>query len=265
MRTIAIMNNKGGVGKTVTAINLADILVREHGKRVVLADCDGQMHLTRFYEPEYDPAVNMSVADVLCGQSEPFWTDNLWHVADGLDLLPGSDELYDFDLQAISSPSSDRQALRIGRLAEFCQCALADGETDFMVFDCPPGFTVASVAALMAASEVVIPLLLDGFSFWGMQAMQNQIARIRRQNPEIRISGVLITQWRNSEVVREGERLLRQMHVPVYRSVVRRTEKLPESTMELLPVVRYSPTSAASRDYSAWVREFLEGGADCGV
>ena len=55
MRTIAIMNNKGGVGKTVTAINLADILVRDYRQRVILVDCDGQMNLTRFYMPELDP------------------------------------------------------------------------------------------------------------------------------------------------------------------------------------------------------------------
>ena len=55
MKTIAIMNNKGGVGKTVTAINLADILIQDYRKRVLLADCDGQMNLTRFFLPEYDP------------------------------------------------------------------------------------------------------------------------------------------------------------------------------------------------------------------
>ena len=57
MKTIAIMNNKGGVGKTVTAVNLADILVRDYGKRVVLCDCDGQMNLTRFFLPGFDPEV----------------------------------------------------------------------------------------------------------------------------------------------------------------------------------------------------------------
>ena len=60
MKTIAIMNNKGGVGKTVTAINLADILIQDYRKRVLLADCDGQMNLTRFFLPEYDPEVGYS-------------------------------------------------------------------------------------------------------------------------------------------------------------------------------------------------------------
>ena len=70
MRTIAIMNNKGGVGKTVTAINLADILVRDYRQRVILADCDGQMNLTRFYLPEFDPETEYTMVSLLEGDGE---------------------------------------------------------------------------------------------------------------------------------------------------------------------------------------------------
>ena len=101
MRAIAIMNNKGGVGKTVTAINLADILVRRYYKRVILADCDGQMNLTRFYLPEFDPAVNYSMASLLMGDGEPVWEDNLVPLEPGLNLIPGSPDLYNLDLDAI--------------------------------------------------------------------------------------------------------------------------------------------------------------------
>lgn len=77
MKTIAIMNNKGGVGKTVTAINLADILVADYAQRVVLVDCDGQANLTRFFLPGADKLELTTTADVLRGDCEPLWIDNL--------------------------------------------------------------------------------------------------------------------------------------------------------------------------------------------
>lgn len=252
MRTIAIMNNKGGVGKTVTAINLADILCREHGKRVVLADCDGQMNLTRFYLPEFDPEVEYSMVSLLMGDGETVWSDNLLPLEPGLDLIPGSSELYDLDLRAIREGAGNTLAAR-----NFCEAAREDGETDFFIFDCPPGFTAASVAALMAADEVVIPMLVDGFSFAGVQDMRAQLTSLREAKMDIKIAGVLVTQWHNSEVVRQGEALLRSMGVPVFRQTIRRTDKVPESTFDRQPIVQYSPGSAASQDYRKWVREYL--------
>lgn len=252
MRTIAIMNNKGGVGKTVTTINLADILVRLYRKRVVLADCDGQANLTRFYLPEFDPAEDLTLADVLRGDAESVWSDNLLPLAPGLDLLPGSSALYDLDFRAIRDGLSSPERMR-----DFVQAAAFDGETDYFIFDCPPGYTVASVGALMAADEVVIPMLVDGFSFSGVQDMARQIDSLRRANLDIKIAGVLITQWRNTEVVRQGEQLLRSMRVPVFRQSIRRTDKVPESTFDRRSVLQYSPGSAASRDYRKWVAEYL--------
>ena len=252
MRTIAIMNNKGGVGKTVTAINLADILVRDYNKRVVLVDCDGQMNLTRFYLPEFDPVVNFTMASMLVGDGEPVWSDNLMPLAPDLDLIPASPELYDMDRRAIQDGLSFPERVR-----EFTEAARADGDVDYMIFDCPPGFTIASVGALMAADDVVIPMLVDGFSYSGMEDMQQQIANLHRGNAGVRIAGVLITQWHKSEVVYQGEWLLRSSGVPVFRQTIRRTDKIPESTFDRRPIVPYSPGSAASQDYRAWVREYL--------
>lgn len=252
MRTIAIMNNKGGVGKTVTAINLADILVREHHKRVVLVDCDGQMNLTRFFLLEFEPALNASTADILLGDCEQIWSDNLMPIRPGLDLLPSSSGLYNLDLVAIKDGISAPQNLK-----GFADAAREDGGTDFMIFDCPPGYTTASVAAIMAADEVVIPATLDGFAVDGMVAITQQIRQLHRARHSVRIRGVLLTQCRNTEVVTEGEKLLRDMDVPVFRTKIRRTEKVPESTFDRSPIVEYSPGSAAAQDYRAWVRELL--------
>ena len=252
MKTIAIMNNKGGVGKTVTAVNLADILVRDYGKRVVLCDCDGQMNLTRFFLPAFDPEVRPNLADVFTGDSEPVWSENLTPVMPGLDLLPGSPALYDLDLRAVRDGAGDTYALR-----RFCGAAASENETDFFLFDCPPGYTLASVAALLAADEVVVPMLLDGFSFAGMLDIEAQLEGLRAAGHGAGIAGVLLTQWHNSEVVRQGEQLVRDMGVPVFRTVIRRTNKVPESTFDRTPIVCYSPASAAARDYRAWVREYL--------
>ena len=254
MRTIAIMNNKGGVGKTVTAINLADILVRRHKKRVLLVDCDGQMNLTRFYLPEFDPDLQVTVADILRGEGEPLWSENLMPIAPDLDLLCGSNGLYDLDLSALKEGGYGG---KFSMLKEFCGAVEEDDGADFVIFDCPPGYTAASVEALMAANEVVIPMTMDGFSFAGVRDMQRQISSLQRARVDVKIAGVLITQWHNSEAVLQGEQLLRSMGVPVFNQVIRRTEKMPESTFDRLPIVQYSPGSAASRDYRAWMKELL--------
>lgn len=252
MKTIAIMNNKGGVGKTVTAINLADILARKYRKRVVLVDCDGQMNLTRFFLPAFDPQVHTSVADVLAGRNEPVWSENLMPLMPGLDLLPGSAELYDLDLRAIRDGVSSPYALR-----EFCEAADSDNETDCVIFDCPPGYTLASVAALLAAEEVVVPMLVDGFSFAGMMDIEAQLHSLQRAGGGAKIAGVLLTQWHNSEVVQQGESLVRNLGVPVYKTRIRRTDKVPESTFQREAITQYSPGSAAAQDYRRWVQEFL--------
>lgn len=252
MKTIAIMNNKGGVGKTVTAINLADILVRDYHKRVVLADCDGQINLTRFFLPEFDTENGCTVAEVLTGMHAPYWRENLVELRPGLELLPGSPALYDLDLIAIRDGLRDTHALR-----RFRDAVADGGETDYFILDCPPGYTLSSVSALLAVDEVVVPLVIDGFSFYGMMDMKAQLDSLQRAAPDI--AGVLVIQFRNSEVYRQGEKLVREMDIPVFQTVIRRTDKMPESTFEQKPIVEYSPGSAAAQDYRKWVKEYLGG------
>ena len=147
MKAIAIMNNKGGVGKTVTAINLADILANDYKQRVVLVDCDGQANLTGFFLPGIEADVT-TTGDILTGDCEQVWSDNLIPLRHNIQLLPSSSGLYDLDLQAIKDGASAPERLR-----GFVDAAREDGDTDWMIFDCPPGYTVSSVAALLAATE----------------------------------------------------------------------------------------------------------------
>lgn len=252
MKTIAIMNNKGGVGKTVTAINLADILVADYAQRVVLVDCDGQANLTRFFLPGADKLALVTTADVLRGDCEPLWSDNLVPIQPGLDLLPSSSDLYELDLQAIKDGVSAPERLR-----HFAEAAAADSEVDWMIFDCPPGYTLASVAALLSVREVMIPALADKFSLDGVFAVTAQLRGLSAACPGLR-SRVLLTQTRSAEVVGECEQLLRSQRVPLYRTKIRRTDKVPESTVTLSPMREYSPRSSAAIDYRCLAGELME-------
>ena len=251
MRTIAIMNNKGGVGKTVTAINLADILASDYKQRVVLIDCDGQANLTNFFLPGIEVDTT-STADVLTGDCEPVWSDSLIPLRKNIRLLPSSSGLYDLDLQAIKDGISAPENLR-----HFVEAAAEDGEVDWMIFDCPPGYTLASVAALLSVRAVMIPALADKFSLDGVFAVTAQLRGLSAACPGLR-SRVLLTQTRSAEVVGECEKLLRSQRVPLYRTKIRRTDKVPESTVTLSPMREYSPRSSAAVDYRCLAGELME-------
>lgn len=243
------MNNKGGVGKTVTAINLADVLVNNYHQEVVLVDCDGQANLTGFYLPGLT-ADQATTADVLIGG----WTmdDSLVPLADHLHLLPSSSGLYDLDLQAIKDGVSAPERLR-----DFLEAAREDGDVDWVIFDCPPGYTVSSVAALLAADEVLIPVTADKFSLDGVHAVAVQALKLTAARPGLRVRA-LMTQTRTSDVVTEAKKVLEAMGVRACRTKIRRTDKVPESTLTLLPLRQYSPGSSAARDYRALAAELME-------
>ena len=247
MRAIAIMNNKGGVGKTVTAINLADILVRDYRQRVILVDCDGQMNLTRFFVPDVDPEAEYTMVSLLEGDGEALWSDNLLQVSKDLWLIPGSPELYTEDLEAVME---GQDQVKTRRVANFVDCARKDDGAD-------------SLAALLASDEVVIPMELDGFSVSGVVTMRQQLALLRRSGLRVPKASVLINRWRSTEFVSEVETQLREMSehvkIPVYQQVIRKSEKVPESTVTGSPLSVYSPRSAAGVDFRRWVRELWGG------
>ena len=159
---------------------------------------------------------------------------------------------YELDLQAIKDGVSAPERLR-----HFAEAAAADSEVDWMIFDCPPGYTLASVAALLSVREVMIPALADKFSLDGVFAVTAQLRGLSAACPGLR-SRVLLTQTRSAEVVGECEKLLRSQRVPLYRTKIRRTDKVPESTVTLSPMREYSPRSSAAVDYRCLAGELME-------
>lgn len=258
MRSIAIMNNKGGVGKTVTAINLADLLVRDHGKRVLLVDCDGQKNLTEFHLlPDYNEGDHAGTAELLVDKGETSWSDFTVPLDrfPGLSIIPASSDLYDLDLSSAQCGQTNPM-----RFKQFADQVRADKEFDYLIFDCPPGFTLSSVAALMASDEVIIPLTVDGFSIRGLETMRKQLQRVRTSGA--REVNILITQWARTNAVQAGEALLRQSGLPVFNSVIPRNVIVASSTMTVpgAPLAEFAPKSKALMAYRDLTDEVLEVG-----
>lgn len=255
MRTSVILNLKGGVAKTATAVNLAAILAKEHNKRVLLVDADSQCNATEFFGG--DP-VKGSLADALRhdGDGGPFaaacvQTSNF----PGVDLLCGSEDLMDLDLTKV-----ELQSVRATVLREMVQRPAVRDHYDYCIVDCPPAFNVASAAALIAADDVVIPIKLDAFALRGMGNLMRQIANMRKINPSLRLSGCLPTMWYNSPQIVEAEKTLGASGLPIYGHI-RRTNKVDAMTFAQEPLLITSPRSAAGIDYREFVREYMERGS----
>lgn len=258
MKAISIINLKGGVGKTITAINLAAILAEDHKKRVLLVDADSQHNSTDFFGAG-DPDNNLSA--VLRGDGEPLWTYSVAHTdIDGVDILPGDDGLMTLDVSLIRDGTINGAVLR-----DLLICLAEDDAYDYVIFDCPPAFNAASSAALVASTHAVIPIKLDRFSLAGLSNMILQIHNMHQINPRLRVAGCLITMWTKS--CAESEAQLRKFDrriLPTFKQVIRRSDRVDASTFEGEPLTTFSPRSAAGIDYRAWVKELLKEVGDNG-
>lgn len=253
MRTTVILNLKGGVAKTATAVNVAAILASDYMQRVLLIDADSQCNSTEFYGG--DPAKG-NLAEVLRrGNHE----DAAWGIQStrftGVDLLAGDESLMDLDLTKV-----ELQDVRATVLRDMVQLLDSMHLYDWVLVDCPPAFNAASAAALIAADEVIIPIKLDAFSLRGMANLMRQIANMRQINPKLRLGGLLPTMWYKSENIQRAEETLRASGLPVYPHI-RRTNKVDDMTFAQEPLLISSPKSAAGRDYRTFVRTLMEGGA----
>lgn len=258
MRTTVILNLKGGVAKTATAVNLAAILAKNYRKRVLLVDADSQCNATEFFGG--DPAEG-NLADVLRHEAD----EGVYAAASlqasnfpGVDLLCGSDELMDLDLTKV-----ELQDVRAAVLREMIQQLTARDRYDYCIVDCPPAFNAASAAALIAADDVVIPIKLDAFALRGMGNLMRQITNMRKINPALRLSGCLPTMWYRSDQIVEAEETLLASGLPMYPHI-RRTDKVDAMTFAQEPLLITSPKSAAGIDYRRFVREYVERGVQDG-
>ena len=251
MRTFAIVNRKGGVGKTTTAVNLAYVLATSCRRRVLLIDADGQANATSILLPrgEYGGLGALLRGWAMCYDELTVHTD-----VEGLDVLPASEDLWALDLEAAAG---DRE--RVYRAIRDMREAMEEDDAyDVMIIDCPPNLSAACVSAILASDAVIIPVLSDACSATGVGDLVDQIASLRSLHPALRVAGVLVNQWHRAPVVEDAVAYLRETGmVPVYDTVIRRTDKVPESSWARMAVQQWSPWCSAARDYRAWVAELL--------
>lgn len=252
MKAFAIVNRKGGVGKTTTAVNLAYVLATSCRLRVLLVDCDGQANATQILLPRGEYA---GLGALLRGWA-CCYADLVEHTdVDGLDVLPASEDLWALDIEAAGG---DRG--RCYRAIRDMREALEEDDAyDVMVMDCPPNLGASCVSAILASDGIIVPVLSDACSATGVGDLVDQIASLRSLRPDLRVSGVLVNQWHRSPVVEESvEYLRKEGHIPVYDTVIRRTDKVPESSWARMAVQAWSPFCSAARDYRALASELAE-------
>lgn len=255
MRTSVILNLKGGVAKTATAVNVAAILASDYKQRVLLVDADSQCNTTEFFgcDPGYG-----NLAEVLRQKSggATFAVSSIMHTNfPGIDLLAGDDSLMDLDLTKVET-----EDVRATVLREMVSILEEHDAYDICLVDCPPAFNAASAAALIAADEVIIPIKLDAFSLRGMTNLLRQIHNMRAINPKLKLAGCLPTMWYKSENIEKAEATLKASGLPVFPHI-RHTRKVDDMTFAQEPLLISSPRSAAGVDYRRFVQVWLKGGA----
>jgi chromosome partitioning protein len=246
---LAIANQKGGVGKTTTAVNMSACVARD-GAQTLVVDLDAQCNATtalglskQTTPSSYDCLVGeVSVAEA----ARPAGPDNLWIVPAHVDLAGASVELPRLDgfegrLQAALGPVRERFT--------------------YTLLDCPPSLGPVTVNALVAADRVIVPVQAEYLALEGLVQFLETLKLIQRElNPRLSLAGVVLTMYDDrTRLAHDVERELRE-HLPtrVFRTVVPRSVRVAEAPSYGVPVTQHSPNSAGSRAYRALAEEVTE-------
>jgi chromosome partitioning protein len=249
-RVIALCNQKGGVGKTTSTINLGAALA-EAGRRVLLIDFDpqGALSVGLGVNPhELDLTVynllmqrDVSIDEVLLKTGTP-----------GLDLLPGNIDLSAAEVQLVSEVAREQTLARV--LAPIL------GEYDVVLIDCQPSLGLLTVNALAASDGVIIPLECEYFALRGVALLMDTIARVQeRINPRLEVEGILATMY-DSRTLHGREVLARVVDAfgdKVFHTVIARTVRFPETTVAGEPITTYASSSTGAAAYRQLAREVL--------
>ena len=254
-KVIAIANQKGGVGKTTTTINLGIGLVKK-GKKVLLIDADAQANLTvslGFLRPDQlKYTISNAMFDIY--NETNIVKDNLLKNNEGVDLLPSNLNLSAFENQIISLMG--RETLLKGYIEKI------KNNYDYILIDCSPTLNVITINAFTAADKVIIPAQATYLAVMGLQDLIKTIGQVRRQlNHKIEIEGILITMFDyRTKYSKEIVELLKNTYngnIKIFDTLIPRSIKQEESTTVGKSIYEYAEKNKVAESYSKFVEEIL--------
>jgi chromosome partitioning protein len=249
-QVVALCNQKGGVGKTTSTINLGAALT-EYGRKVLLVDFDpqGALSVGLGVQPHQ---LDRTIYNVLMESSVTIDDVLLKTNVPGMDLVPSNIDLSAAEVQLVGEVAREQTLARV--------LAPAVPDYDYVLIDCQPSLGLLTVNALTAADTVIIPLECEFFSLRGVALLVDTIEKIReRLNPRLHVEGILATMY-DARTVHGREvfaRVVEAFGDTVFDTVITRTVRFPETTVAGEPITTWAPSSSGAQQYRALAREVL--------
>jgi len=245
----AVTNQKGGVGKTTTTVNLAASLANV-GKKVLLIDLDPQGNATTGCGVDKDN-LNLSSYDVIMAEAKA--ADAIVRNEEiGIDVMPTNTDLTAAEVQLLEVKLREHR-LRIALES-------TREKYDFVLIDCPPSLSMLTVNALVAAKGVIIPIQCEYYALEGLSSLLKTVERVKqRANPKLEIAGLVRTMYdaRNNLANQVSNQLIQHFSDKVFHTVIPRNVRLAEAPSHGLPVIDYDRSSRGAIAYMAMASEFM--------